>query len=450
MKISRKIFAILKEKIIRAKLVSGVLLVLLTLLAGVMVVSFGPAVTNANAQTTDEINNQKLDFVDQLVDLNINQTGFQSLPWILRKAAYDLETPVIDGVSNLGEIGYTDWIKNTMVNVTDSNVLTHEGKHSFWNTRYKEWWYVDAFANNGYVISLSVVLSVVDPHYFLWVYDPSTNKVVEIIMEDGSVSVNNFGSSGLTLTTRNISLSGRRDTGYTLTFNGTSTSGQGFKGDIRFSSPIPARGERHIGPYGTYIGLYQVPKMTLSGSITNLNTGKVIDMTGLGYLDHWWGIVSRYTKWNWMQANFTNGWKASMYDAKYDCFYADKHRYNWLYIPGQGYKYFDQSKLQFVALSSSSWKITATATTGEKLVITANKRANRHEFKPVILKFNSLLSSILGGPPSQYINGQMQMGEVSYDQYPITATAVYTDATGKTTNLTSSLGMLEWAWDAIW
>jgi hypothetical protein len=343
----------------------------------------------------------------------------------LRLLWYGMLTPPINILSMAGLAGKRNWLKENYFNATD--ILHNEGLHKLNNTRYKEWWYYDVHDDSGFVMSCSIVFSIVPDHFFLWIYDPVQDKVFVELEQDGAFTVNTFGNEGQKLSSDNLTIEGRSDTGYTLTF-----SGKTLQGTFVYSDPIPGRGELHEGPLMTYYALYQVPKMKVTGLVKNKETGNTTAISGLGYHDHWWGIDSRYTKWEWMQAKFDNGWTASFYQARYDKRETDLHRYAWLYIPEKGYIYFDNStSFDFHEdTESQQWTASISGTAG-KLTLTAAKRVERYQFKPVVL-YN------------------IPLGEVRYHQYPINTTGTFTDAEGHVTPLNSSHGMLEWDWDAIW
>ena len=342
----------------------------------------------------------------------------------LRLLWYDMLTTPINILSIAGLVGKRNWLETTYLNATD--ILHNEGIHKLNNTRYKEWWYYDVHDDSGFVMSCSIVFSIVPDHYFLWIYDPKQDKVFVELEQDGAFTVNAFGTEGQQLTSDNLTIAGRSDVGYTLTF-----SGKTLQGAFVFSQPIPGRGEMHKGPLMTYYALYQVPKMKVTGLLKNKATGDNTTISGLGYHDHWWGIDSRYTKWEWMQAKFDNGWTASFYQARYDKRETDLHRYAWLYTPEKGYIYFDNSTFDFHEdTAHQQWTASISGAAGT-LTITATKRAERYEFKPVVLN-------------------HIPLGEVRYYQYPINATGTFTDAEGHVTLLNSTHGMLEWDWDAIW
>lgn len=155
------------------------------------------------------------------------------------EAWYHLLTPLVNGLSSLALTGQRWWILDEYIAVDDDNILIHEGRHDLENTRYKEWWYFDAHTDSGLVISTSVVLSIVEPHYFLWIYDPAADEVLLEIEHDGEVIVSSWGAEGVDLDAELLDISGRSDTGYVIEFDGET-----LEGVIEFYDPIEGRGEQ--------------------------------------------------------------------------------------------------------------------------------------------------------------------------------------------------------------
>lgn len=337
---------------------------------------------------------------------------------------YHLLTPTINSLSYIAMLGKETWIKNTLTN--PQSIVVNEGVHQLDNTRYKEWFYFDFHTDDGFVVSCAFVLSMVKDHYFVWVYDPRTDEVRVEIERDADLTINRWGTEGLDLVGEDIRISGRADQGYHLWFKGSS-----LEGDIEYSRPIPGRAEQHRGISKTYYGLYQVPKMSVDGTLTEFASGETIDMVGEGYHDHWWGIVNRYMKWGWLQVKLDNGWVAGFYQGHYGVFADDLHRYAWLYRPGQGYTYFDEETLVLDEIESGQEWVASIEGTAGSLELRASARAERYEYKSV---------GLYGIP----------LGEVDYYQYPITAKGVFVDAAGNETQLSAEIGMLEWDWDSIW
>lgn len=343
----------------------------------------------------------------------------------VRDAWYLSLTPAINSLSRVALQSKKKMFEAQM-DVSDANLGLHEGDHHLLNPRYKEWWYFDAHTDAGLVISAALVRSIVNPHYFLWVYDPKADKILLEIEEDGAITVNSFGTEGLDLKAANLSIKGSVEQGYTFTFKGKNLSGT-----ITFDQPITGRGEVHRGPDQTAYGLYQIPSLHVSVDLLDKASGERIEDQGLGYHDHWWGNMSHYTKWAWTQVKFTNGWVAGFYDGRYGLRSDDSHRYAWLYRPGIGYTYFDQKTLSISKKAEGlSWE-TAARNQTMSLHITSDAIIERYQFKQVKL----------GGLP---------LGEVRYLQYPVRSTATFIDEQGTEHSLSSEFGMLEWDWDAVW
>ena len=343
----------------------------------------------------------------------------------LREAWYYSLTPTINSLSKLSLLDKREKFSEQM-NISDANLGIHEGNHQILNPRYKEWWYFDAHTESGLVISAALVRSIVNPHYFLWVYDPKSDEILLEIEQDGELTTNSFGTEGLDLKASNLSIKGRADQGYTFRFDGKS-----LRGTITFTQPIAGRGEVHRGPNDTAYGLYQIPSLKVSVRLEDKASGVVTEDQGLGYHDHWWGNMSHYTKWAWTQVKFTNGWVAGFYDAHYGFKGDDLHRYAWLYRPGQGYTYFDTKTLTIAKPNDNlSWVTSASGKSGS-LQIYSDAVVERYQFKKV---------QLFGVP----------LGEVRYRQYPVRSTATFTDESGVVHDLTSEFGFLEWDWDAVW
>ncbi len=337
---------------------------------------------------------------------------------------YGALTFAIEAVSWTRLATASEWLESTRPGV--EGILPHEGAHRIADPRYKEWWYFDAHDDSGIVISCSVVLSIVKDHYFLWVYDPKQRTVLVELEEDTTFDVQNYGGEGITLTSPRFSVSGRADRGYTISFDGKT-----MKGNFVLSEPIEGRSEVHVGPRKTQYSLYQLPKLNLTGSLEQKSSGAAIALSGLAYHDHWWGIADRYTRWKWMQAKFDNGWTASFYEGQYGKNGDDLHRYAWLHTNETGYVYFDASTFAFQEdQTNERWTATISGPEGT-LSLTASKRIERYEFKPVVL-------------------GGLRLGEVQYHQYPVNVTGTFVRATGERVDLGSEHGMLEWDWYAIW
>jgi hypothetical protein len=337
---------------------------------------------------------------------------------------YHSLTPPINFLSRLALMGKEHWLLNTYLDVSD--ILHHEGKHSLSNTRYKEWWYFDLHAESGIVVSCAIVFSIAKDHYFLRVYDPTEDKILQEIEHDGDVSANSFGSEGLKLSGEFISIEGRFDEGYHLEFDGVT-----LRGEFDFSDLVTGRCGVHIGEKKTYYGLYQVPGMEVHGTLTNKSSEAKTVISGQGYHDHWWGVVNRYTRWKWMQVKFDNRWIASFYEGCYGFMAQDLDWYAWLYRPDFGYTYFDNETFDFREdKDNEQWTASISGQAGA-LTVTGIKHEESYQFKPVVFY----------GIP---------IGKVDYYQYPITAKGTFIDADGNKTDLTSTFGMLEWDWHAIW
>lgn len=341
-----------------------------------------------------------------------------------RKAWFKVLSPVVNLFSEIGMVGRKKRFEKVLVQ--PETILEHEGKHRLKNTRYKEWWYFDAHAESGRVISAAIVLSIVRDHYFVWVYDPQTGKVSVEIEHDGDVAINKFGENGLELEGEFIKIKGDIERGYLFEFNGKNISGK-----LNFDEPVEARSEVHHGIENTFYSLYQVPKLNVTGELTQRDTGETEEFAGQGYHDHWWGIVNRVTKWAWLQVKFENGWLGGFYEGRYGESGEDLHRYAWLYKPETGYSYFDESTFKFAQTSERAGWTTSVSGSAGSLTVNSVKRIERHQYKLVELH----------GVP---------VGEVFYYQYPINATGQFTDSEGATYDLKSRYGMLEWDWDAVW
>jgi hypothetical protein len=308
-------------------------------------------------------------------------------------------------------------------------VAPHEGLHRRADPRYKEWWYFDAHLEDGTVLSMSVVFSIVRTHWFLWVYDPASGRVSEEIMADGPVQVNACGgaggsSTGLEMVGPDFSVAGGFDKGYHLEFRGKTAVGS-----LEFSDPVAGRAECHAGPSRTRYGLYQVPRMSVRGTLGASDGSAQRAVSGSGYHDHWWCISHRVTRWNWMQASFPGGWTLSFYDAAYGYRAEDCHRYGWILTPEGHYQHFDTASMDFKK-GTDGWSISASGPAGA-LGLEARPRVQRFEFKPVVL-------------------AGFLLGEVQYFQYPVTVKAVFTPAGGRPVSLETATGMLEWDWVAVW
>jgi hypothetical protein len=305
----------------------------------------------------------------------------------------------------------------------------HEGIHRIANPRYKEWWYYDMHLEDGTVVAMSVVFSVVRTHWFVWVYDPATGQVSEEIMADGRVVVNACGGRGgagrgLSMTGPDFSVNGSWDRGYRFEFRGKTVAGV-----FDSTSLSPGRAECHRGVSNTRYGLYQVPRMSVTGTLERVDGAVARRVSGVGYHDHWWCIAHRITRWNWMQAKFPGGWALAFYDAAYGYRAEDSHRYGWLLTPAGRYEYFDTASMKFER-GADGWTLAVSGPAGS-LRLEARPRVERYEFKPV------LLAGLL-------------LGEVQYFQYPVTVKAVYTPVAGAPATLESDSGMLEWDWLAVW
>ena len=308
------------------------------------------------------------------------------------------------------------------------DISPHEGLHRLPDPRYKEWWYFDSHLEDGRVISTAIVFSIVRTHYFVWVYDPSVGKISEEVIHDGDVIVNAWGGRGVSLQGERITIEGSHETGYRLEFNGINLQGK-----LVFSDPIPGRAEHHRGVSATHYGLYQVPRLKVSGELTTAakDSGlatKANLVQGVGYHDHWWCISHRITRWNWLQVKFPQNMVIGFYDGCYGYRGEDVHRYGWVFTPQTGYTYFDTRTLAFTS-EEAGWKLEVSGPECS-LHLDARPRAERYEFKPVV-KVGLLL------------------GEVQYFQYPINTTGQLR-LKDQTFRLESKTGILEWDWLAVW
>jgi hypothetical protein len=309
------------------------------------------------------------------------------------------------------------------------NIAIHEGLHRIVDPRYKEWWYYDIQLDDGTDVSMSVVFSIVRTHWFVWVYNPAKGEVSEEIMEDGPVRVNAWGGKttakkALSMTGPNFSINGSFDQGYLFEFHGRTLTGL-----FHFRSPVPGRAENHKGVSNTRYGLYQVPKMDVSGTLKYAGGTEARRVSGVGYHDHWWCIAHRVTRWNWMQAKFPGGWALSVYDAAYGYRAEDHHRYGWIFTPAGKYEYFNTESMDFQK-GADGWTLAISGLAGS-LRLEARSRVERYEYKPVAL-------------------AGLFLGEVQYFQYPVSVKAIYTPVAGVPVPLKSGSGILEWDWLAVW
>jgi hypothetical protein len=302
------------------------------------------------------------------------------------------------------------------------DITPHEGLHRLPDPRYKEWWYFDAHLDDGRVISTAIVFSVVKTHYFLWVWDPRDGSISEEIMHDGNVTVNAWGRQGLSLRGELIAIEGSHQEGYTLSF-----TGRNLHGKLVFSEPIPARAEHHRGVSATHYGLYQVPRLRVSGQITGAGAAPGT-VSGEGYHDHWWCISHRITRWNWLQVKFPQDIVVGFYDGRYGYRGEDVHRYGWAFSPELQYTHFDTATVSFTK-ENGGWKLEASGRECS-LQLEARPRAERYEFKPVV-------------------KAGLLLGEVQYYQYPITADARLR-LKDRSYQLQSTAAILEWDWLAVW
>lgn len=308
---------------------------------------------------------------------------------------------------------------------------SHIGHHRVANPRYKEWWYFDAHFDDGQVLSLAIVFSVVRTHYFLWVYDSQRDTIKLEIEHDGSVEATSCWALGhaqheLSLEGEFIQVRGDLERGFSLAFCGAT-----IEGDIKFSDPIVPRAELHNGVDDTIYGLYQSPRMVVSGRLRHRQSGDDTKVSGLGYHDHWWGIAHRVTRWRWLQAKFQNGWTAGFYEGGYGWNAEDIHRYAWLFGPEEGYSVFDNPSLTFsMAEPDHVWHVSAESSVG-RIELAVQRRVQRYQYKPVML-------------------AGIRLGEVQYFQYPVTCRGSFVGPRNETTNLVSDHGMLEWDWLALW
>jgi hypothetical protein len=364
-----------------------------------------------------------LDDVAAAMSSGAPRTSMHSEISLGKRFLYGALTPVIDATSVTHLLG-SRWLAATRP--AQGDVLHHEGAHRLTDVRYKEWWYFDAHDDSGLVMSCSIVFSIVKDHYFLWIYDPKSNKVLVELEEDTKFTANDFGTEGVELASARLKISGRSDRGYSIWFDGRTT-----RGEFVFAEPMEGRTEVHEGPWKTQYALYQVPRMKLGGTLENKQRGETSKLSGVAYHDHWWGIDDRTTRWEWMQAKFENGWASSFYEGRYGKEGDDLHRYAWLHTPETGYVYFDNSTFDFhTDKEGERWTASITGNEGT-LTLHAAKRLERYEWKPVLLE----------GVP---------LGEVRYHQFPIEVVGTYVDPRGKSTELRSQQGMLEWDWYAIW
>lgn len=309
------------------------------------------------------------------------------------------------------------------------SIAPHEGLHRIADPRYKEWWYYDIHLDDGTVVSMSVVFSIVRTHWFVWVFDPATGDVSEEIVADGRVAVNAWGGSAGSITAVSLagpdfSVTGSFDTGYHFEFRGRSVVGR-----FDFTRMVPGRIECHKGESNTRYGLYQVPGMNVTGSLERTDGTGARRVSGVGYHDHWWCISHRVTRWNWMQARFPDGWMLSFYDATYGYRAEDGHRYGWILTPAGTYEHFDADSLVFQK-GAGGWTLEASGPAGS-IHLEARPRVERYEYKPVV-------------------RAGVLLGEVQYYQYPVTVKATYSRVVGAPVRLVSDTGMLEWDWVAVW
>jgi hypothetical protein len=343
-------------------------------------------------------------------------------PW------YRLVDPVVRATSATASLFSAKALRH-MAEVMDPR--DHEGHHRVADPRYKEWWYFDAHLADGRVLSLALVFSIVRTHYFLWLSDPTGERVSLEIERDGPVYVAPADRCGkerraLLVDGECIRIYGDLERGYVLSFRGRSTSGE-----LHFFDPAAPRAEVHRGTENTLYGLYQSPRLRVRGNLIDRATGIGSQATGVGYHDHWWGIAHRITRWRWLQVKLENDWTVGFYEGRYGRDGADLHRYAWLHRPDSGYADFDLDSLTFDALEPKQvWRVAATGPAG-KISLEATRRLERYQYKSV---------EVAG----------IRVGEVDYFQYPITAVAVLEEPAGARQVLTGACGMLEWDWLALW
>lgn len=340
-------------------------------------------------------------------------------------------TPFINVTSLGASLSFQTCLDEPWCNPTAETINQHEGRHPLLNPRYKEWWYWDGHGSDGFVISVAIVLSIVKPHVLLWIHHPALidNEKKQIppeLMMDCQVQVNEWGTEGINLTAPNLHIFGESDSGYTLKFKGIRHAGM-----LRFNDPMPGRIDQHNGFANTVYCLYQITGMRLRGEITDRRSNRVIAINGSGYHDHWWGIMNRHTKWEWIQFRGTNSWVGSFYRGRYGRGQNDLHCYGWLYIPGIGLLNISDTEFEFRQSDNhNQWILTTDAPEGI-LALTVNARIEHYQHKEI---------EFLGVP----------LGEVHYFQYPITAEGSFTNRDGNIIPIRVTEGMLEWDWDAVW
>lgn len=331
-------------------------------------------------------------------------------------------TPLINTLSALGLIGKQGWIENNFLRPDD--YLNHEASHRFMNPRYKEWWYFDIKTDEGYILSCSIIFSIVKDYVFLWVYDPETENISVEVDEDVDFEVSKYGQPGIELHSKQVSINGNHLEGYSIKFDGVS-----YSGDLLLSDPIPPRFERHMGRNNNFVALQHLTQIASSGTLTSKASGMEHPANGSSYYEHLWGVFNRYTFWNWFQMQFDNGWVVCLFDASYGRLDPESHQYAWLYRPDMGYLYFDDESISFTREEEKSWIATMSNETSS-LAIDLTGLIERPQVKPVVL----------AGIP---------LGKVDYHQFPATGEGVF-EENGKATPITSDYGMIEWNFDAIW
>lgn len=343
---------------------------------------------------------------------------------------YKLLDPLIMFLSRIQLVGKENWLRTVFAGVHDGNIPSHEGSHIVANTRYKEWWYFDTQLPSGHVVSGAIVLSLVRPHCFVWIYDPETHSFENVVEYDGKAQISEAGTGALSIACGGLEMRGESSRGYRVEI-----ASEKWNGHIAFADPLPGRAEVHWGQEDTVYALYQLPGFETQVQLHNHENNEVIAGKGAGYHDHWWGIMNRYTSWAWNQIKFTDGSIASFYDARYGASGDDHHRYAWMYRPGTGYKYFNEDSLRFTinpSTSPASWSISAAGEHGS-LQVTSQAVAHRRVSKPLLL-------------------GRHAIGNVIYHQYPVHSKAMFTlhgEAEAQE-SLSSRDGLLEWDWRSIW
>ena len=342
----------------------------------------------------------------------------------LRQLWYWLLDPVIKALSLLALIFQKKTLKSGYLEAED--IPNHEASHPLANTRYKEWYYFDFHSDCGQVISCSIVFSLVQPHYFVWIFKPQSNQVFIEVQQDGQVITNTWKNPGVSLEAESLKITGNFEEGYQISFQG-----ERFSGELKFFEPIVGRGELHVGQEQTYYALYQIPQLQVKGNLWNRTTQEQTQLSGVGYHDHWWGIENRVTRWNWVQIKFNNGWVVGVYEGRYGRKQTDIHQYSWLYRPDLGYDYFDENTIKLEVIEPNTrWSIILSGKSG-KLTLVASRRFQIFQYKRV---------QLVGIP----------LGEVDYYQYPITTEGEFVSNNQEKTLLSSTSGMLEWDWLAIW